>query len=786
MIDELLDELHGAKVFSKLDLKAGYHQILVRPEDTPKTAFRTHEGHYEFLVMPFGLTNAPATFQSLMNEVFRSYLRKFVLVFFDDILVYSSCESEHSRHMKLVLAALEENQLFANFKKCEFGKQEVAYLGHVISGQGVAVDQEKIQAMKEWSTPRNLRELRGFLGLTGYYHKFIAGYAHIAQPLTDQLRKDSFGWTETATRAFEKLKEAMITATVLAMPNFHKAFVIETDASGHGLGAVMMQEGKPIAFHSRILGPRARDKSIYEKELMAVCLAVQKWKHYLMGRHFIIRTDQQSLRHINQQREIGADYQRWVRKLIGFDFEIQYKPDTSNRVADALSRKEEGTLEYGSHELGALISSQGIDWEALEEEVEKDEMLQKLKADLIAGKEMKGFHLVEGKLLYKGRMVLTKSSSFIPNLLREYHDSPTGGHSGEVKTYLRLASEWYWQGMRKQIADHVQKCVTCQKNKHSQRSPARLLQPLPIPTAVWEEVTMDFVEGLPLSKGFNSILVVVDRLSKYAHFIGLKHPFTALTVAHNFVKEVVRLHGFPTSIVSDRDRVFLSVFWKELFRLNGTELKRSTSYHPQTDGQTENVNKGLETYLRCFAGEKPKEWAKWLHWAEYSYNTSPHLSTKVSPFTIVYGKDPPKLWRVGDHHTTVGSVEETLKERDYMLDELRINLFKAQQVMKENADKKRRDEQFEVGDAVFLKLQPYRQRSLAKRPFEKLAARFYGPYEVLQRIGHVAYKLKLPHTCKIHPVFHVFHVSQLRRAVGTQVISASIPDQLTSELEDAP
>lgn len=373
-------------------------------------------------------------------------------------------------------------------------KKIVAYLGHVISSQGVSVDQEKIKAIQEWGIPRNLRELRGFLGLTGYYHKFVANYAQIAQPLTDQLRKDCFGWSPTATMAFENLKSAMTSAPVLAMPDFHKSFVIETDASGYGLGAVMMQENQPIAYYRRILGPRARSKSIYEKELMAVCLAVQKWKHYLLGRHFIVRTDQQSLRYITQQREIGADYQRWVRKLIGFDFEIQYKPGSSNRVADALSRKEGGELE-----LGTLVTSQGIDWSALEEEVQGNTVLRALKQEIMEGKTVAGFHVVDDRLMCKSRLVISKNSAFIPVLLREYHDSPTGGHAGEVKTYLRITYEWFWQGMRKAIATYIRNCTTCQRNKHSQQSPAGLLQPLPVPAAIWEDISMDFVEGLPLS-----------------------------------------------------------------------------------------------------------------------------------------------------------------------------------------------------------------------------------------------------------------------------------------------
>lgn len=291
---------------------------------------------------------------------------------------------------------------------------------------------------------------------------------------------------------------------------------------------------------------------------------------------------------------------------------------------------------------------------------------------------------------------------------------------------------------------------------------------------------MDFIEGLSVSKEMNIILVVVDRLSKYAHFIALKHLFTAMTVADLFVREIIRLHGFSASIVLDRDMIFMSNFWRELFKLQGTELRRSTAYHPQSDGQSEIVNKALETYLRCFVGGQPKTWVKWLPWAELSYNSSPHMSTKFTPFKVLYGRDPPSIMRMAQEHTPVNSLEELLHERNTILDDLHINLVRAQQRMKAAADVKRRDEVFEVGEIVYLKLQPYRQRSLATRPFEKLAAKFYGPFEVIQRVGQVAYKLQLPPTSNIHPVFHIL---QLRRAVGLVPASPTIPDQLTAELE---
>lgn len=318
-MEDLLDELNQAKFFSKLDLRAGYHQIRMKVGVIPKTAFKTHHGHFEFLVMPFGLTNAPATFQSLMNRIFEPHLRKFILVFFDDILVYSPTFDQHLAHLKTTLDILKTHQLFVKESKCAFAQRQVEYLGHLISNGRVSTDPRKVEAMLSWPRPISLKALRGFLGLTGYYRRFVQNYGIISKPLTNLLKKGGFNWGKEAEEAFKNLKGAMSRVPVLGLPDFEKPFTLEMDASGIGVGAVLTQEGRPLAFLSQVLSPKHLGLSIYENELLVVLMAVDRWRHYLEGNKFIIKTDHESLKFLLQQKLQTQLQKKGMTKLMGLD-----------------------------------------------------------------------------------------------------------------------------------------------------------------------------------------------------------------------------------------------------------------------------------------------------------------------------------------------------------------------------------------------------------------------------------------------------------------------------------
>lgn len=432
-----------------------------------------------------------------------------------------------------------------------------------------------------------------------------------------------FQWTSVAAEAFQILKQKLIHAPVLALPDFSKPFTVETDASDLGIGAVLMQEGHPIAYLSKALSSRNQALSTYEKECLAIILAIEKWRPYLQYQKFHIMTDHHSLLHIVDQRVTSKIQHKALMKLMDLDFTIQYKKGST---VCAISECVPAWLQK------------------LQEFYKEDSQAQQLLTELSLSPASSGpYTLTNGIIRFKGRVWIGSNQIAQQHIMQALHSSAVGGHSGITATYSRIKQLFYWPQMKSIIQNYVQSCEICQQAKSEHIRTPGLLQLLQVPQQAWEIVSLDFIEGLPVSDRFNAILVVIDKFTKYGHFIPIKHPFTALQIAQIYLAQVYKLHGLPKALISDRDRVFTSNVWQELFQLTDTKLLMSSSYHPQTDGQTKRLNQCLEGFLMCTVHSCPQQWNKWLPAAEFWYNTSYHSALGKSPFEVLYGYAPRHL-----------------------------------------------------------------------------------------------------------------------------------------------
>jgi len=769
-IDELFDRLHGAQWFSKIDLRSGYHQVRIHPDDIHKTAFRTRYGHYEFLVLPFGLTNAPATFMHLMQSIFGPHLDSFVIVFLDDILIFSKTKQEHERHLRMVLDLLRKNQLYAKLSKCEFFQQYISFLGHVVSKDGISCEKDKVKAIQEWPVPNSVAAVRSFLGVTGFYRRFVQNYSRIASPLTELLQSESkWNWGEAQQNAFNSLKNALSSAPVLAIPNDSLSYVVTTDASGYAVGATLSQDqGKglqPIAFMSHKMLPAERNYPVHEQELLAVIRALQEWRHYLHGSRFKVQTDHQTLRHFFTQPHLSHRQIRWSEFMQEFDFEIEYKPGHLNAAADALSRRRDHEIPSPSPpQLNNLVASLGSIGSDLIEKVKLAYQSDPSCLELLSSSSFrKSLYSIKNGLIFSGNQLLIPADDTLKvTLLHEAHDNPIGGHVGIMKTLDLLSRSFFWPKMQQDVRDYVLSCRLCQENKSRTQNSSGLLHPIPIPPKRWQQISMDLIIFLPRTRsGFDAIFVVVDRYSKMIHLIPTTSTVTAPQLATLFFREIVRHHGLPSSCISDRDSRFTSSFWTELWKRLGTTLAMSTAYHPQSDGQTERANRTIEDMLRAYVSKQQNDWDQHLTAIEIAYNNSRQASTGFSPFFLNSGQHPTlpltSLAALNENPSTNASAEAMIEQLISSLHEAEANLQRAQLSQQEQANRHRREEEFEVGQQVLLSTSDLH---LKHKSTPKLSARFIGPFSIKRKISPLAYELDLPSTLPIHPVFHI---SKLRR-----------------------
>ncbi|GJW21611.1 putative reverse transcriptase domain-containing protein [Tanacetum coccineum] len=499
-IDDLFDQLQGSNIYSKIDLRSGYHQLRVREQDIPKTAFRTRYGHYEFQVMPFGLTNAPAVFMDLMNRVCKPYLDKFVIVFIDDILIYSKDEREHEEHLKAILELLKKEKLYAKFSKCEFWIPKVQFLGHVIDSRGIHVDPAKIESIKDWASPRTPTEIRQFLGLAGYYRRFIEGFLKIAKSMTKLTQKGiKFDWGEKEENAFELIKQKLCSAPILALPEGSEDFVIKVHEKNY---------------------------TTHDLELGSVVFALKIWRHYLYGTRCTVFTDHKSLQHILDQKELNMRQRRWLELLSDYDCDIRYHPGKANVVADALSRKER----IEPLRVRALVMTIGLDLpkRILEAQIEAQKPENIVNEDVggMIRRDIPKERLeprADGTLCLHSRSWIPCYGDLRSVIMHESHKSKYSIHPGSEKMYQDVKKLFWWPNMKADIATYVSKCLTCARVKAEHQRPSGLLVQPEIPEWKWDNITMDFITKLPRSsQGFDTIWVIVDRLTKSAHFLPIR------------------------------------------------------------------------------------------------------------------------------------------------------------------------------------------------------------------------------------------------------------------------
>lgn len=790
-IDDALDCLQGAEYFSSLDLRSGYWQIPMHEADKEKTAFATPDGLYEFNVLPFGLCNAPATFERMIDTVLRGLKWKTCLCYLDDIVIFSSSFREHLKRLDEVLTCLANAGLQLNTKKCRFAARSIKVLGHVVSKNGIQPDPDKIAAVIGFPRPQQQKDLRSFLGLASYFRRFVRNFTTVASPLNKLLHSGTpFVWSDECEKAFQELKTALTSGPVLCHFDESRPAILHTDASGHGIGAVLLQSDdqhieRVVSYASRSLSQAEKNYTITEQECLAVVWAVQKFRPYLYGRHFTVVTDHHALCWLQSLKNLSGRLGRWIIRLQEYDFTVTYKSGKKHLDADALSRcplEPSAAPPTTSRDAELTITSVS---QTAPDNLSELAALQKSDTycrgiiDYLTGskspvnsrcrRQLQQFRLLDGVLHHSNhhasgyRWVPVAPCSLRPKILEALHDDATAGHLGFHKTYDRVRSRFFWPGLSTCVARYVASCGPCQQRKCSTSAPAGLLQPFPCPSAPFETVGIDLYGPLPsTAAGYRWVVTAVDHLTRYAETAPLRSG-CATEVADFFLRAILLRHGAPRVLLSDRGRTFLSAIVEEVLRASNTVHKTTSAYHPQTNGLTERFHRTLSDMISMYIRPDHTNWDTILPFVTFAYNSAIQKTTGYSPFFLVFGRQPSFLLDTAFFSAPASPSspfsEQFISRIDHCRRLARLHTEACQQDRKLRYDATHRDVQFRPGDQVLL-WTPVRKPGLC----EKFLHRFIGPYTVLEETSPVNYRVTpcTAPTDRRYRGTEIVHVSRLK------------------------
>ncbi|UYV60444.1 hypothetical protein LAZ67_1001171, partial [Cordylochernes scorpioides] len=764
-IDDVMDTLQGSKYFSAIDLRSGYWQVEIEEKDKEKTAFTTTHGLYEFNVMPFGLCNAPATFERNMDNVLGNLRWQICLCYLDDVIIYSSDFPTHLKRLEAVLKCFSESNLKLNDKKCRFAFEELEILGHITNQQGIKPAEYNIKAVRDFPHPKKVKEVQSFLGMCSYYRKFIKDFSLIADPLTGLIRKNAqFTWTEKQEEAFQNLKKALINPPILGHFDPNAATFIHTDASNIGLGATLVQiicgEEKVISYLSRTLSKAEQNYSTTEKECLAVVWAISKLRPYLYGRHFKIITDHHALCWLKNLKDPTGRLARWALKIQEYDFDIIHKSGKKHMDADGLSRGPLPETDW-FEDYERLFLNQIIN--------EEDEFIENVKKSLKGSKRAitQNFKEENGCLYKKnpnpeGRAwLLVVPKKRRKEIMSEFHNHMLNGHLGVARTTYRLKNKYHWPSMLKDVSEFVKTCHLCQSRKGSNQSPSGLLQPIPPANYPFDRIGIDFVGPLPSTKRRRKwIIVLTDYYTRYAETKAVSEA-TMKEVSTFLIEQIFLRHGAPRFLISDRGSQFTSNLMKEVMKMCKVKHCFTTSYHPQTNGLTERLNRTLISMISMYVNTDQKNWDEILPFVTHAYNTTIQETTGYSPFFLLFGREPMSL--LDDDNIPIDSNMNDYDEYiENYLDKIArtrqvvINSTeKTQERMKRNYDKKHNERIYEPGHLVAV-WTPVRKIGKC----EKLLRKYFGPYRILKKLSNVNYLIEPKDNPGQDPL--IVHVSRLK------------------------